>query len=484
MTTAAKNTEDQAILDSMGIAGGGKEYIKARQGWDGTRDAIQGIQKAQVDTAALDSAQYLERTAKQAGNSMIENEYQASKMREQGGWTGSAGYVADTQTNLNYLRESIQADMYNQFELQKAGYKANLASARANAELQLDKLALEEYNASMSQALDLARMSDFFLPPHLNDMVQQHSMAAQALEANPDDERAQSIIKYVKEAFHGYGVPISEAGIRQLGVEVNALSRLESINASMATDLALEKTAEERDYIIPKRSETGTIIGYDLSFPKADDKESWDNLVAYYDSTPAHYEKTYKWALHSLAPAYEKYLEANDAENTIEVWNAFIESDSVKSTAAALFFKNTESVASTHNTAANIIREQEEIADAGDDDDNDDPASAVIDTGINVELRHNVGTNTTISYDDNTYEIRVPSWTFGARKEEGTRAFDKLFPHGTALEPGKTYYVNGKLYYYDHFRENDKFGLFAMELKPVRGKQSHYDNLIKAIKGE
>ena len=54
--------------------------------------------------------------------------YATEQTTEKMGWSG--GYVTDANRQMEYLKSSIQAGMFNALELQKYGYTTSLEAAR------------------------------------------------------------------------------------------------------------------------------------------------------------------------------------------------------------------------------------------------------------------------------------------------------------------------------------------------------------------
>lgn len=113
------------------------------------------------------------------------SKYQAAQTIDKSGWSG--GYALDTNKQLSYMRESIQADILSQKDLQKLGYKSALGQAIAATELQADQLALDRYRQARQDAEYTSQLTGFYVEPHIADMATQVSALSTLIDGEPED---------------------------------------------------------------------------------------------------------------------------------------------------------------------------------------------------------------------------------------------------------------------------------------------------------
>lgn len=105
--------------------------------------------------------------------------YQNNQNAEKVGWTG--GYVMDQNRQMEYLKQSIQAQMYGAIELQKYGYDSSLAAARLSYDLNQQEYARQYYEQAVSTALSEAQLTGTYFSAETKDMMAQMSTADQNL---------------------------------------------------------------------------------------------------------------------------------------------------------------------------------------------------------------------------------------------------------------------------------------------------------------
>ena len=149
--------------------------------------------------------------------------YQNNQTAEKVGWTG--GYVLDQNRQSEYLKQSIQAQMYGAMELQKYGYNSALAAARLSYDLNLQEHALKYYQEAQAAALSEAQLTGVYFSAEVKDMMAQLGVAKQKLKENPDDETAKNLETQINTWF-------SENNISKEGVKT-----LEAWQAEQATEL-------------------------------------------------------------------------------------------------------------------------------------------------------------------------------------------------------------------------------------------------------
>ena len=156
----------------------------------------------------LQNRQDLESKGQQFQDQFAMQQYKQNQSIDKVGWTG--GYVLDSERQVNYLKQTIQAQMYGQMELQKYGYDTSLAAARLAYDTNRYDLALEYYNTALSRAVSEAEITGYYIAPETNEMLDQYSIASQTLNdpnAREEDRlRADKILASVYEWFEGHGI--------------------------------------------------------------------------------------------------------------------------------------------------------------------------------------------------------------------------------------------------------------------------------------
>ena len=142
--------------------------------------------------------------------------YQNQQEAEKVGWTG--GYVLDQNRQMEYLKQSIQAQMYGAMELQKYGYDTSLAAARLSYDLNQKEYARQYYNDAVSAALSEAQLTGTYFSAETRDMLSQRAVAEQILKdksATQDDKNnASKLIASINGWFNENG--ISESGVKTM----------------------------------------------------------------------------------------------------------------------------------------------------------------------------------------------------------------------------------------------------------------------------
>ena len=143
----------------------------------------------------LSNRQEIETAAKEAQNQFSMAEYSQNQSSEKAGWTG--GYILDTERQMSYLKETIQAQMYGQMELQKYGYDTSLAAARLAYDTNKYDLALEYYNTALQRAVTEAEITGYYVSPELSEMLNQYTIASTALNNGENVERNEKILESI-----------------------------------------------------------------------------------------------------------------------------------------------------------------------------------------------------------------------------------------------------------------------------------------------
>lgn len=160
----------------------------------------------------LNNRQQIEAQGQQAQQQVDMASYAENQSADKVGWTG--GYVLDSERQMNYLKETIKAQMYGQMELQKYGYDTSLAAARLAYDTNRYDLALEYYNTALSRAFSLAQITDYYVAPEVTEHLNQYKIASDILngDAEGDKENAARIVQSVNDWFKDHGV--SPAGVK------------------------------------------------------------------------------------------------------------------------------------------------------------------------------------------------------------------------------------------------------------------------------
>lgn len=242
-TTTGTTTSDSSVLNTV-KGSGYSEYKPNSQGYTntgtGATSALKdGYSWEQKGTQAA-TKQYEQDLLTQDQNylqnrSTIENnavnyqaqsdmmKYQNNQTAEKVGWTG--GYVLDQNRQSEYLKQSIQAQMYGAMELQKYGYDSALSAARLSYDLNQQEFAHKYYQEAQAAALSEAQLTGVYFSAEVKDMMAQLGVAKQKLKENPDDENAKNLETQINNWF-------SENKISPEGVKT-----LEAWQAEQATEL-------------------------------------------------------------------------------------------------------------------------------------------------------------------------------------------------------------------------------------------------------
>lgn len=209
------NTKTDAVDSKTGSG------LKAAEGtnysWNTKADERAGLdyKSAVLESKSnmLENRQNIESQGQQAQDQFAMKQYTQNQSIDKVGWTG--GYVLDSERQVNYLKQTIQAQMYGQMELQKYGYDTSLAAARLAYDTNRYDLALEYYNTALSRAVSEAEITGYYVSPETNEMLDQYSIASQTLNdpnAKEEDKlRADKILTSVYDWFEGHG--ISKQGV-------------------------------------------------------------------------------------------------------------------------------------------------------------------------------------------------------------------------------------------------------------------------------
>jgi hypothetical protein len=218
--------------------------------------AEQNILKA--EQGALTARSKLMEQGEQGQATLDMEKYIRAQSAEKAGWTG--GYRLDQNRQMDYLKASIQASMYNAQEMQRYGFDSQLSAARLAYEQGKQQLALEYYNTAVTQAMNEAQLTGVYFSPEQKDMLTQYNTAESILKnaAPGTDEfkRAAQIMNTIDEWFSANG--LSKTGTKTLaGIQAS----ITQANAEQSKLTSAIKTIEEQaDGSVPLKDSNGKYL--------------------------------------------------------------------------------------------------------------------------------------------------------------------------------------------------------------------------------
>ena len=255
-TNPAKSNTGSGLTAAEGTEYSWNERAEERAGLD--------YQSAVLESKSnyLANRQQIESQAQEAQNQFAMKQYSQNQSNEKAGWTG--GYILDTDRQVEYLKATIQAQMYGQMELQKYGYDTSLAAARLAYDTNKYDLALEYYNTALSRAVSEAEITGYYVSPETSEMLDEYSIASRILndETSKQEEkdRANSVLNAVYKWFE-------DNGISKQGVETYS-HIVEERTYKMSLESALEYINEANKQI---DSNTFTKVDADGNISVSDD---------------------------------------------------------------------------------------------------------------------------------------------------------------------------------------------------------------------
>lgn len=215
---------------------------------------------ATAEQGQLKSRQSIESNAVQANQEYTLLNYQQNQNIEKMGWGG--GSYHDAKMQEDYIKASIQADLYGQLELQKYGYETEMAKARAAYDSNQKQLAMEYLKVEYERAYNNAQMTGVWIDPTVKDRLAAWDIANRQIEeakANPDSDaykKAKTIRDSILASFN-VDSSLSEQGVdvlRQIleqqqlySTNTYTMAQLEDLkvttdNAKENADRAIEKS--------------------------------------------------------------------------------------------------------------------------------------------------------------------------------------------------------------------------------------------------
>ena len=198
-------------------AANGTMYSWNKQGLDAAQNQYnQEVLKAKQD--ALANRQVQEQNALQYQQQADMMKYANNQDAEKVGWTG--GYVLDQNRQMEYLKASIQAQMYGAMELQKYGYDSALAAARLSYDLNQKEFAHKYYQDAVNVAITEAQITGTYFSAETRDMMSQLNAADQELGLYDESGKALSLDK-INEGIKDGSIILTPEQERALVVKSN-----------------------------------------------------------------------------------------------------------------------------------------------------------------------------------------------------------------------------------------------------------------------
>ena len=254
----------------------GTQYSWDKQGQTQAQTQYQqDVLKAKQD--ALSNRQTIEQNALQYQQQADMMKYANNQNAEKVGWTG--GYVLDQNRQMEYLKASIQAQMYGAMELQKYGYDTSLAAARLSYDLNQQQFAHQYYQDAVNLAISEAQITGTYFSAETRDMMSQLNIANQelgdlkdmsleeiteglangSLSLSPEQTRALEVRRNIESWYSANGV--STQGIQTLAAWESEMALLQQHNTQQwemyqaALDAANTKEANNANIFIELDSE-------------------------------------------------------------------------------------------------------------------------------------------------------------------------------------------------------------------------------------
>jgi hypothetical protein len=268
---------------------------------------------AKAKGSLLRSRQEIEQAGVEGQTQLALGEYMREQSAEKAGWTG--GYMLDQARQGEYLKSTIQAQLYGQQELQKYGMESQLEAARLAYDLGKEQLALQYYNEAYQKALTEAQLFGYYVAPETRDMFNQYQAALTALAADPGDERALDV-KTKVEDFYKNGQQLTEADIRKFSTATFEMNQY--MEAKL--EAALTLIDEDPSKFIVKDSNGNYAVDANNRYVMLDfDDVNSDDLMTFLRSDNEAGSKTSDYAVKS----YMRYL----GQRTINGYFSTLEED-------------------------------------------------------------------------------------------------------------------------------------------------------------
>lgn len=216
--SVAKNQNEETAKMNTGT--GASAAVGTDYSWDtkGKKLAENAYQQKALEEKQnmLTQRQDMEKNAQQYQTQADMQKYTDNQTADKVGWTG--GYVLDQERQREYMKQSIQAQLYGAMELQKYGYDTAMAAARLSYDANLLTYAQEYYNQAVQNSLNEAQLTGTYFSAEVKDMLGQYTIAEANLnDSSLSDEertRAQKVKDTIDNWFNENN--ISRAGIKTL----------------------------------------------------------------------------------------------------------------------------------------------------------------------------------------------------------------------------------------------------------------------------
>lgn len=213
----AQNEQTAKMNSGTGAAAAvGRAYSWETKGKDLAENAYQ--QKVlEEKQGMLTQRQELEKNAQQYQTQADMQKYSDNQTADKVGWTG--GYVLDQERQREYMKQSIQAQLYGAMELQKYGYDTAMAAARLSYDANLLNYSQEYYNQAVQNALNEAQVTGVYFSAEVKDMLSQYTIAEAKLQDSTLSEEEKARAQKVKDTidnWFGSENNISKEGIKTL----------------------------------------------------------------------------------------------------------------------------------------------------------------------------------------------------------------------------------------------------------------------------
>ena len=203
--------EPQTQAATPGVLGTGSYYTQTApltSSWENKAEQQSGI-KFQQDVLAgkqtmLRSAQEAQAKGQEMQTQLALGEYMRGQSTEKAGWTG--GYMLDQKRQGDYLKASIQAQMYGAQELQRYGMDTQLEAARLAYDLGKEQLAYQLYQQEYQKSITEAQMFGYYVSPENRDLLNQ-LRASQAVlsdvNATEEEKARATVVKTQIDTWFG-----------------------------------------------------------------------------------------------------------------------------------------------------------------------------------------------------------------------------------------------------------------------------------------
>lgn len=297
------------------------DYYKNKLDQDGTSALIKNKYENQVKQTATESARYVAENISKGNQSFEQSDYVAAQTADKLGWSG--GYALDAARQVEYLRASIQADIFSQQELQKLGYKSNLEAAYASAELELNEQAQNNYYQAQQMAINQAQVTGQYIDPAIADMCIQASAASAIMnkegigKTSPEYQKAQKVYDYMVanlKARGGYAendkgqiTPVAIQTLADIQME------MEKLNFEQAKIQVLNSIVESGGIALPVIGDDGQIVSW-TSSPSAAINE---NLAKFYQSQPNAFDSKVNELMTNMSTGYQSWIQMKDKDGRL-----------------------------------------------------------------------------------------------------------------------------------------------------------------------